>query len=189
MSAIFTKVLNRGVPNQGFIDKIVSWAKLAPDNIFAANDNPRDIYATTAPLLGNAVKPRWSNFLHRKAAMLEVMRVHAGFESSWNWNEGVDITNRTSLAHIEGQETGIFQVSFDSTFLGSHAMAAFAVAHDIATPQKFIVAMKANHELALEYYARLLRVSVAWAGPIKRHEIDVWLKRPAMLEFESLLSR
>ena len=28
--------------------------------------------------------------------MLEVLRVMAGFESSWNWNAGRDITNRSS---------------------------------------------------------------------------------------------
>ena len=43
----------------------------------------------------------------RRAAMLEVMRVHAGFESSLNWKEGVDRTNKTSMANVTGQETGI----------------------------------------------------------------------------------
>ena len=69
--------------------------------------------------------------MHRRAALLEVMRVHAGFESSWDWNEGVDITNPHSVAHIEGQETGIFQVSFDSVLLGHNAMLPFAQAHGI----------------------------------------------------------
>lgn len=186
--SIQSKVANRGIPPASFISTIVGWARNADDKIFDANDNPRDIYATIAPVLGNPEKPRWRDLLHRKATMLEVMRVHAGFESSWNWNEGVDITNRTSMAHIEGQETGIFQVSFDSTFLGNLAMEPFAEARDINTAKKFIIAMKADHLLALEYYARLLRVSVQWAGPIKRHEIDPFLSKDAVNEFEALLT-
>jgi hypothetical protein len=173
-----TKVLNRGTPPIAFLEAIVEWARTAPDEIFEPNDNPRDIYATVRPVLGP-----WNGLLHRKAVMLEVMRVHSGFESSWNWNEGVDVTNHSSVAHIEGQETGIFQVSFDSTFLGNHAMEPFAKEHFINFPESFIPAMKHNHELALEYYARLLRVSVAWAGPIKRHEIDAFLSKQAVQEF------
>jgi hypothetical protein len=120
--------------------------------------------------------------------MLEVMRVHAGFESSWNWGEGVDTTNHTSMSHPEGEETGIFQVSFDSTQLGDGAMKSFAVEHGIGTAGSFIPAMKSNHWLAMEYYGRLVRVSIRWAGPLARHEIDTWLSRAAVTEFESLVS-
>jgi hypothetical protein len=42
--------------------------------------------------------------------MLEVMRVLAGFESSWNWNEGVDVTNPTSNTPST-MEAGAWQVS------------------------------------------------------------------------------
>jgi hypothetical protein len=56
----------------------------------------------------------WIGLLHRKAVMCEVLRVEAAFESDWKWNEGVDITNQHSMTHIEGQETGAFQVSADS---------------------------------------------------------------------------
>lgn len=180
MSDIYTKVLNRGIPPKPFIDTLIAWGQTAPDDIFAENDNPRDIYATIKAALGP-----WEGPLHRKAVMLEVMRVHAGFESSWNWNEGVDTSNHHSVAHIEGQETGAWQVSFDSTYLWQ-GMAAFARARGIETPQKFIPAIKQDHQLAMEYYTRLIRVNVQWAGPIKRHEIDLWLKRGAVLEFERL---
>jgi len=120
--------------------------------------------------------------------MLEIMRVHAGFESSWNWKEGVDVTNQASQLHTEGQETGIFQVSFDSTRLGDGAMKPFAAAHGIGTVGSFITEMKKDHKLALEYYARLVRVSIKWAGPLIRHEIDPWLSRPAVDEFQILLA-
>ncbi len=188
MSAIATKVLNRGIPPASFVSTIVAWAKTADPDIFAPNPNPRDIYSTIADVLGNPKPaPRWAG-IDRRAVMLEVMRVHAGFESSWDWTEGVDVTNHSSVAHIEGEETGIFQVSFDSTYLGGGAMKQFTIEHGIDTPRKFINGMKADHNLALKYYARLIRVSVQWAGPIKRHEIDAWVKRDAVKEFEALLS-
>lgn len=175
-------VSNRGVPPDTFLTELVLWGKDAPEEIFAVNRNDNDIYTLIRPELGP-----WASMIHRRAAMLEAMRVHAGFESSWNWQEGVDLTNKTSQAHIEGQETGAFQVSFDSTYLGNGAMKPFAKAHGIETAEKFIPAMKADRPLALEYYARLVRVSIQWAGPLKRHEINPSLSRESVAEFESFL--
>lgn len=177
------RVLNRGVPPDSFLQELVTWGRSAAPDIFAPNTNPRDIYADVVGILGP-----WVNLLHRRAAMLEVMRVHAGFESSWNWNEGVDLTNQTSMTDPQGEETGIFQVSFDSSYLGNGAMKPFAVANGIGTVGSFIPAMKANHRLAMEYYARLVRVSIAWAGPLIGHHIDPWLSRAACDEFQTLLS-
>lgn len=185
MSFLSTKtmVLNRGVPSDSFLTQLIAWGKSAADEIFAPNDNPLDVYAIIAPTLGP-----WTGLPHRRAAMLETMRVHAGFESSWNWKEGVDVSNATSMAHITGQETGIFQVSFDSVWLGNKAMEPFAKAHNIDEPHAFIAAMKQDHPLAMEYYARLVRVNIKWAGPLVRHEIDQWLSKSAVTEFEKLLS-
>lgn len=178
-----SKVANRGKPPDSFLTQLVEWGREAPMDIFAPNSNPADIYADIEPKFGP-----WINLLHRRAAMLEVMRVHAGFESSWNWNEGVDTTNETSMTHLEGQETGIFQVSFDSTEIDNGAMKPFAVANGIGTVDSFIPAMKTNHKLAMEYYARLLRVNIKWAGPIARHEIDPWISIAAVDEFQTLLT-
>lgn len=181
-NATKTRVLNRGIPPESFLTAIVLWAKESPDSLFEKNPNA-DIYSSVAGVLGP-----YESLLHRKAVMLEVMRVHAGFESSWNWNEGVDTTNATSMRNIEGQETGIFQVSFDSTRLGAGAMKKYAQAHDIDTPQRFIPAMKRDHDLALDYYAHLIRVNVKWAGPIVRGEIHKWLSRSAVDEFKTVLT-
>jgi hypothetical protein len=48
--------------------------------------------------------------------------------------------------------------------------------------------MKQDHKLAMEYIARLLRRTVNHNGPVKRHEIDQWLRRDAVAEFQNLLS-
>jgi hypothetical protein len=182
-SATKLLVSNRGTPPDSFLTELVEWGRVAPDEIFAPNDNPADIYSDVKPILGP-----WDGLLHRRAAMLEVMRVHAGFESSWNWNEGVDTTNHTSMSHPDGQETGIFQVSFDSTRIHDWAMYDWAVANGIGAAALFIPAMKSNHRLALEYYGRLVRINIRWAGPLLRHEVDPWLSRDSVKEFEGLLT-
>ena len=48
--------------------------------------------------------------------------------------------------------------------------------------------MKSDHPLAMEYIARLLRHTIDANGPVKRHEIDQWLRRDAVAEFETLLA-
>jgi hypothetical protein len=176
-----SSVKNRGEPPESFLTEIVEWGRAAPDEIFAPNSNSKDIYSLTLnPMFGYT-----KDLSRRRAEMLEVMRVHAGFESSWNWNEGVDTTNRTSITHPEGQETGIFQVSFDSTYIGD--MKQFADDNGIGTVDTFIPAMKSNHPLALTYYAKLVRINIRWAGPLIRHEVDPWLSKSAVDEFQALL--
>lgn len=192
------RVHNRGNPPDNFLEELIEWARKAPAEIFAPNAVPVDIYtvikSSLATPAGNdgigSPVYHWDSLLQRKAAMLEAMRVHAGMESSWTWILGVDTTNASSMRNISGQEAGIFQVSFDSTWIDGSAMKPFAVANNIETPQKFIPAMKRNHPLALEYYARLARVSIKWAGPLLRHGADSvypWLSRAAVAEFEGFL--
>lgn len=157
MKYIATKqhVFNRGVPPDDFLDQLLAWGKQAPDEIFAQNAFS-DIYSSVKNTLGP-----WKDLHHRRAVMLEVMRVLAGFESSWNWNAGRDTNNPTSTTPetIEGTLDG----------------------------NDFQKAMKENHNLAMEYVARLLRRTVKHNGPVLRHEIDPWLRRDAVDEFESLL--
>lgn len=182
--ATLQPVLNRGNPPPDFLTELVEWARNAPDEIFAPNPSPDDIYAliwdTLGPFDGASIETR-------RAAMLEVIRVHAGFESSWNWQEGVDTTNASSMQHITGQETGILQVSFDSTWLNDDAMKPFAIEEGVDSAERFIPAMKADHTLALEYYARLVRVNILWAGPLATRKILPLLSRDAMAEFQALV--
>lgn len=181
------RVSNRGVPPDSFLATLVTWGRSATQDIFTPNSNSNDVYSALKPVLGP-----WNGLIHRRAVMLEVMRVHSGLESSWNWNEGVDVTNKSSMANIEGQEAGIFQVSFDSLRLDKSGT-LMEVCHRhygaaIDPIRTFILTMKSNHSFALEYYARLVRISIQWAGPLKRNEVNPWLSRSAVTEFENLLA-
>lgn len=172
-----------------FLAELVSWARAAPEEIFAPNDDKEDVFNRLAPLLGPWVSP-----LHRRAAECELLYCLGSFESSLKWGEGVDTTNATSMRIITGQETGIFQVSYDSLGLdctdGSPDDLHECVMRYLGTlnVHAFIDGMKSNHFLALEYCARLLRNSYFWDGPIKRHEIDSSISRAAVKEFQSLLA-
>jgi hypothetical protein len=179
-------VSNRGVPPDWFLLGQIEWAKKADAEIFAPRPNPNapngrdpDVYALLKPILGP-----WSSLLHRRAAMCELQRVHAGLESSWKQHEGKDPGNHNP--DPKSWETGLFQVSFDSTESNKSLM-TFAVSHGIGTPGSFMTQMKLELDLAFEYYARLVRFSYQWAGPLKRHEVDQWLSPSAVLEYESLL--
>src|SRR5665647_2386115 len=101
------KVLNRGQPPVAFLDQLVDWGVAAPNEIFTPNDKP-DIYSVVKDELGP-----WANDLERRAAMLEVLRVLAGFESSWDWNAGRDVTNPNSNTSCT-EEAGILQCSGNS---------------------------------------------------------------------------
>jgi hypothetical protein len=174
------KVLNRGIPPDNFLTQLVAWGKTAPDEIFAPNQNT-DVYSNIVGVLGP-----WQNLRHRRAAMLEVMRVLAGFESSWDWNAGVDTTNPTSDTP-NTMEAGAWQVSANSMSFGQELKDLVLRQVGSLDGTAFQAAMKQNHPLAMEYIARLLRRTVDHNGPVKRHEIDPWLRRDAVTEFESLL--
>lgn len=189
-----SKVGEQGHPPDSFLDTLIDCGKAWPDDVCAVNAEPGDIYGKVrskwiiedgekkeVPILGP-----WTSALHRKAAMLEVLRVLAGYESSWNWNEGVDTTNAHSMAHPEGQETGAFQVSYDSSGFGN--LRAFLASRSVANATQFIMAMKYDPALACEYAARLLRIRTDWDGPINRGEVQGGVSRDAVAEFQMFLA-
>lgn len=184
-----SKVLNRGTPPDAFLSELVSWGRIAPDEIFAINSEARDIYTSIKPVLGPWIGTPLSRewFLHRKAVMLEVLRVLAGFESSWNWREGVDTTNPTSNTP-ETMEAGAWQVSANSIAFGDDLRELVMDKVGTLDGTEFQKAMKSNRTLAMEYASRLLRHTTHHNGPAKRHEIDEWLRRDAVNEFMELVS-
>lgn len=179
----FTKqhVLNRGVPPDSFLEELVAWGRRAPEEIFAPNPYS-DIYSSVKNTLGP-----WENNFHRRAVMLEVMRVLGGFESSWDWDEGRDVTNSTSITP-ETIEAGLWQVSANAMTFGPELRDLVKSHVGTLDGSAFQRAMKIDHALAMEFIARLLRRTTSHNGPVKRHEIDPWLRRDAVAEFKELLS-
>ena len=175
------QVFNRIVTPDSFLNELIDWANQAPDEVFEKNDK-KDIYSSVAPELGP-----WNTLLHRKAVMLEVLRVLGGFESSWDWNEGRDITNINSNTACT-EEAGIFQCSGDSMDFDPSLKKLLKDTSDKTDCETFIKVSKSNHKFAIEYCARLLRFTVNHHGPVKRKEINPWLKRNAVVEFQGFLS-
>lgn len=183
-----SKVLNRGVPPNSFLDELVAWGRLAPDDIFAPNSNPADVYSKVVGVLGP-----WAGLHHRRAAMLEVMRVLAGFESSWTWSTGTDTKADKAAAkhHTVRQateiEAGPWQVSANSMGWGPELKALVLKKVGSTSPTDFQRGMKRDHQLAMEYIARLLRRTIKANGPLVRPEVSTWVRRDAVTEFQSLL--
>jgi hypothetical protein len=84
------RVHNRGVAPDGFLNELVDWVQNAADDIFEKNEK-FDICSSVIQELGP-----WEGALHRRATMLEVLRVLGGFESPWDLKAGRDVTNPSS---------------------------------------------------------------------------------------------
>ena len=180
-NALSSPVHNRGKPSAAFLDELVEWGRNAPDDIFAGNE-VYDIYSSVFDELGP-----YRTVGYRRAVMLEVLRVLAGFESSWDWNEGRDTTNTKSFA-AKTTEAGAFQVSADSMRWGEELRTLVIARAGSDDPQVFQHAMKSDHGLAMEYAARLLRKTVNHHGPVKHNKIHPWLKKGAVQELMELLN-
>lgn len=190
------EVFNRGIPKRSFLRELVEWARTAPNVIFEAGSatTQQDVYANVEEKLGP-----FRGLRHRKACMLEVMRVLAGFESSWNWNTGID-TTRLAPTTNQNAEAGAWQVSADSLVFGQDLKDLVRSKVGSLNGGSFQVAMKANHPLAMEYVARLMRHTMKHNGPLYKDRsifklalqgpeqaIYKWLSTAAVAEFESLL--
>lgn len=175
-NALLQAVANRGRPPDAFIMEMVTALQGLPLDVFAPN-NRFDVYDTVHDELGPYV-----DLEHRRACMAEVLRVLAGFESSWQWNCGVDHNNPASV-RPETQEAGAWQVSCDSRWFGPD-LKTLAPADGV----EFQRVMKADHRLATEYIARLLRWTTRHNGPVARLEINPWLRRNAVATFQFLLT-
>lgn len=183
MSYLATKqhVFNRGIPPDSFLDVLVSWGKSAPEGIFEPNAYS-DIYSS----IYNVLAP-WAGGLYRRATMLEVLRVLAGFESSWNWNEGVDTNNPTSNTPTT-EEAGAWQVSANSMEFGQELKDYVLATLGSLDGVSFQRGMKSHHTFATQYIAMLLRRTTTHNGPVLRHEIDPWLRKTSVAEFVQLIS-
>lgn len=173
-------MLNRGRAPDSFLDELVDWGVTAPSEVFVRNDRV-DIYSSVMPQLGPL-----QGDLHRRAVMLEVLRVLGGFESSWSWIAGVDTTNPTSNTPCT-EEAGIFQCSGNSMSFSPTLKELLLRTGADGTCLSFIKTTKTNHQFAIEYCAHLIRYTTKHHGPIKREEIHPWLRRDAVDELQGFL--
>ena len=197
------KVFNRGVAPDSFLDELVVWGKAASEELFAPNSN-FDIFNKVRDELGP-----WESPLHRRAVILEVMRVLALFESGCNWNEGVD-TSKGVGNTTENAESGAWQVSWDVRRLDP-SLAHFLSEHVITNGKQFQDAMKVIHPFAMTFVALLLRIDVrdfqriangpvrkgderkkTWPNRVKlwdeKESIYPWLSRAAVAELITFLA-
>ena len=135
-----SRVHNRGTPPESFLNEIIDWAINARDEIFQPN-HVHDIYSNIVADLGP-----WKSLTHRKAAMLEVLRVLGGFESSWKWNEGVDVTNPDSNTPCT-EEAGIFQCSGNSMSIDASLKTLLQQATGKTDCETFKTETKSNHKI------------------------------------------
>lgn len=196
-------VYNRGRAQDSFLDELTGWGRTAPEELFAPNNN-FDIYTKVKPELGP-----WESPLHRRAVLLETMRVIALFESSGNWKEGVDSSRRTSTTK-DNAEAGAWQESWDARHLDP-SLAEFLKKNNIADGITFQQRMKNDHAIAMTFTALLLRIDVKdynriANGPVRKGDerkktwpdrpklwaeeesIYPWLRRAAVTEFMQLLA-
>lgn len=198
-------ISNRGTAPIAFLTELVEWAKQAPDFLFDRNAN-FDIYNKVSAELGPF---KVATLQYRKAAILEVLRVLALFESSCNWMLGVD-TSRSGPTNNENKEAGAWQSSYNARSLDT-SLRSFLVASGITGGIEFQRRLKEDHKFAMEFTVRLLRVDIAnyeriHNGPIRRgeerqktwpHRPNLWsdkesiypyLSREAVAEFEQALA-
>ena len=168
-------------PPTAFLDELVDWALLAPDELFQPNA-VSDVYSAVVGQLGP-----YGIGAHRKAVMLEVLRCLAGLESMWNWNQGVHTTKpQAKTSHNE--EAGAWQVSADSMGKGQSLTDFTQTTLGATDDATFISGMKTNHTFAIEYTVRLLRITIAHWGPfVNSKSIFSQLNRASVKEFRGFL--
>jgi len=186
-----SRVYNRGRPPEWFLSELVEWGKDAPAKHFEVTPN-YDIYSSVKAELGP-----YKSDKHRRAVMLEVLRVLGGFESSWRHTAGVDTTNQSSMANKCGEEAGIFQTSQNATYFGADLK--FMQIEECknytqkTTCLNFIACSKdssgnkANRKFVYDFTSLLLRKTVNHHGPVKRKEINPWLSKACVAEVEAKL--
>lgn len=175
------KVLDRGFAPLAFLNELVDWGISAQDEIFYKNEKI-DVYSLVHEKLGP-----WENGLHRRAVMLEVLRVLGGFESSWDWNAGRDVSNPHSNTACT-EEAGIFQCSGDSMNFDASLKNLLQAVSGVTDCDTFRATTKANHTFAIEYCARLLRFTVNHHGPLKHEHALRFLRKDAVAEISTFLS-
>ena len=184
VSACLQKVSNRGVPPLSVVQDIIAEVKATPDSVFAVNENA-DIYSLVKPELGP-----YPSIKNRKAVMADVLIVLAGFESSWDYTEGRDLSASNTGACT--MEAGMFQTSGNANAF-SPTLGVFQKAKcGNNTCDGFRACAKApgsafKKEFTIGHTIRLLRFTTKHHGPLVRKEVNKWLSKSCVSQIEALL--
>lgn len=198
-AAARSKVYNRGRAPTEFLNFLVDWARDAPDSLFSVNDS-KDVYSHIKYKFGP-----WKSgpdfLLHRRAVMCEVLRTLCGFESSWRWEEGIDLSangGRSRDRHIREWEAGILQASSNSMYSYKTCKiyaAEFGIG--VSDHEAFRELSMTKGVFPIQYGATILRETYRHHGPLLRTENDTadpqsssihpYLSVDAVKEFEQAL--
>ncbi len=203
MSALSHRAYNHDPAPDAFTAELIAWGKTAPDELFALNAAPGDIFGKVKPELGpwdGAIgSAEW--LLHRKAVELHVLTVLAQFESDCDWREGVD-TSRLGADTPENAEAGAWQISYDARYSSTEFL-AWIQSQQVSGGVNFQQRTKFNHPFAIETVARLLRVNTKHNGPLYKgderlairrslrgaeHSVYPWLSRDCIEAFKAALT-
>jgi len=177
------EINGHGKPPIEFLDTLIDTINSLPDEVFERN-NKYDIYSVMNGVLGP-----YNDLKHRRAVMCEVLRVVAAFESDWDWNEGEDKNKPVEKKTKEAEETGAFQVSWDSMSTDNSLKTCVEKLAGSLAVDTFIASMKSNHQLSIEYCARLLRFDTTWCYTINTKSMVISnVRKSAVAEFENFLT-
>lgn len=184
VSACMGKVHNRGAPKFEVVKDIVSALRETPIEVFAENKNA-DVYGSVVGELGP-----WQSLKHRAAAMGAVMVVQAGFESSWDYFEGRDISASNTSACTA--EAGLYQTSGNMNTFSAESKAVLIPLQEkyckSTTCAEFQRCTKEPVKSFVHgHFIRASRITTRHWGPMVRKEINPWLKRECVKQIEALL--
>jgi len=193
----FTKTAHkRKAPPDAFLKDLHNYVKGAPLVTLIDNQRPadRDIFKHLKAELG---LNEMSSIKQRRAMLFELLRVSAAMESSFNWQEGRDMSaNNTSPETIE---SGIFQTSCNShvyvenekylrwTFLDELMQKNGVAPRDCV---RWIPTMKdeSKKEMIFEHHAFMIRHNFRHYGPlVDRERVGKNLSKQCMAEIQGQL--
>lgn len=187
------KPIDGNVPTQELADLLISKLNSFPE-LSEVNANTDVFSAIRSVML--KYQSSWGDSANRKAWSFMAHLCLASLESSFNWNEGRDMSANNRKPQT--QESGVYQCSLNSIYTASlysqdwKKLAALFTQHtglpysqSNAAGKSFITQMKIDHEFVVEFMLRLSRITTRTHGPLLRGEVNKFIKIEAVKEMEA----
>lgn len=184
VSACLYKVYNRGTIPLSMVQDVVAALRETPESVFATNNN-FDIYSSVSDKLGP-----YTSLKNRAAVLGNVMLVESGFESTWKYDAGRDMSAKNTSAC--SAEAGLYQTSGNMNTFNNDAASVLvpfqAKYCKSTTCDEFQRCTKEPVKSFVHgHFIRASRITVRHWGPILRKEINPWLKKECVAQIEKLL--